>query len=42
MQRVENILQNMMRRFDGSDENVKEMRSDLANIGQKVDAHAIL
>ena len=32
----------MMREFDMSDENVKEMRSDLGNIRQKVDAHVVL
>lgn len=31
----------MRRRFYASDETVKEMRSDLANIEQKVDAHAV-
>uniref|UniRef100_M1DVL0 Integrase core domain containing protein n=1 Tax=Solanum tuberosum TaxID=4113 RepID=M1DVL0_SOLTU len=31
----------MMRRFDATDENVKEMRNDLSGIGQKVDAHAV-
>ena len=31
-----------MRSFDASDENIKELRSDLASIGQKVDTHAIL
>ena len=41
MTRVEDMLQKMMRRFDASDEHTKELRSDLANIGQKVDAHAI-
>ena len=30
-----------MRRFDVSDEHIKEIRSDLAGIGQKVDTHAI-
>ena len=30
-----------MRKFDASDENSKELRSDLANIGQKVDARAV-
>ena len=30
-----------MRRFDATDENIKELRSDLACIGQKVDTHAI-
>lgn len=41
MARVEDILQKMMRRFDASDEHTKQLRSDLANIGQKFDAHAI-
>ena len=31
----------MMRRFNASNENIKELRSDLAGIGQKVDTHAI-
>ena len=31
----------MMRRFDASDKYTKELRGDLANIGQKVDAHVI-
>ena len=31
----------MMRRFDDSDKNIKELRCDLASIGQKVDTHAI-
>ena len=30
-----------MRSFDASDENIKELRSDLAGIGQKVNTHAI-
>ena len=30
-----------MRRFDTSDENTKELRCDLAGIGEKVDRHAI-
>ena len=30
-----------MRRFDVSDEHIKELRYDLASIGQKVDTHAI-
>ena len=41
MARVEDMLQKMMKWFDASDEHAKELRSDLANIGQKVDAHAI-
>ncbi|KAK4706629.1 hypothetical protein R3W88_033820 [Solanum pinnatisectum] len=31
-----------MKRFDVTDENVKEMRNDLSGIGQKIDAHAVL
>ena len=30
-----------MRRFDASDEHAKELRSDLSNIGKRVNAHAI-
>ena len=30
------MLQKMMRRFDSSDESAKELRGDLANIGQNV------
>ena len=37
---VEDMLHKMMRRFDASDEHSKELKSDLAGIGQKVDAHA--
>ena len=32
----------MMRRFDANDEHIKELTSDLAGIGKKVDTHAIL
>ncbi|KAK4733883.1 hypothetical protein R3W88_008144 [Solanum pinnatisectum] len=38
---IEDMMQKMMRRFDATDENVKEMRNDLSGIGQKVDAHAV-
>ena len=41
MARVEDMLHKMMRRFDISDEHIKELRCDLASIGQKVDTHAI-
>ena len=41
MARVEDMLHKMMRRFDASDEHIKELKSDLAGIGQKVDTHAI-
>ena len=41
MTRVEDMLQIMMMRFDDNDENTKELRSELASIGQKVYAHAI-
>ena len=39
--RYEDMLHKMMRRFDASDEHNKELRNDLAGIGQKVDTHAI-
>ena len=35
------MLQKMMSRFDARDEYAKELRGDLVNIGQKVDAHAV-
>ena len=35
------MLHKMMRRFDASDEHIKELRSDLAGIGKKVETHAI-
>ena len=38
---VEDMLHKIIRRFDGSDEHIKELRSDLAGIGQKGDTHAI-
>ena len=41
MARVEYMLQKIMMRFDASDEHAKELRGDLVNIGQKVDAHVI-
>ena len=41
MARVEDMLQKMMRMFDTSDEHIKELRSDLANIRQKMDAHVV-
>ena len=41
MARVEDMLQKMMRRFDANDEHIKELKGDLASIGQKVDTHAI-
>ena len=41
MARIEDMMQKMMRRFDATDENVKEMRNALFGIGQKVDAHAV-
>ena len=42
MARGEDMLHKMMRRFDANDEHIKELRGDLASIGQKVDTHAIL
>ena len=41
MAQVEDMLHKIMMRFDASDEYIKELRSDLAGIGKKVDAHAI-
>ena len=41
MARIEDILEKMRRRFDASDDHTKGFRSDLASIGQKVDAHTI-
>ena len=36
------MLQKIMRRINASDGNTKELRGDLENIEQKVDAHAII
>ena len=41
MARVEDMLHKMMRRFNASDEHIKELICDLASIGQKLDTHAI-
>ena len=41
MERVEDMLQKMIRRFCASDENVKEMRGYLDNIRKKVDANVV-
>ena len=41
MARVEDMLHNIMMRFDASNEHIKELRSDLVGIGQKVDTYAI-
>ena len=41
MARVEDMLHKMMRRFDTSEEHIKELRCNLDSIGQKVDTHAI-
>ena len=35
------MLHKIMRRFDASDEHIKELRCDLEGIGQKVVKHAI-
>ena len=40
MARDEDMLHKMTR-FDASDEHIKDLRGDLASIGQKVDTHAI-
>ena len=42
MVRGEHMLHKMMRRFDASDEHIKELRCDLEIIEQKVDTHVIL
>ena len=41
MARVKDMLHEIMRRFDASDENFKDTRGDIANIGQKVDTYAV-
>ncbi|XP_049394624.1 uncharacterized protein LOC125858885 [Solanum stenotomum] len=41
MTRIKDMMQKTMKRFDATNENVKEMRNDLSGIGQKVDAHAV-
>uniref|UniRef100_M1D9P3 Integrase core domain containing protein n=1 Tax=Solanum tuberosum TaxID=4113 RepID=M1D9P3_SOLTU len=41
MSRIENMMQKMVRRFDATDLNVKEIRNDLSGIGQNVDAHVV-
>ena len=41
MARVEDMLHKMVRRFNASDAHIKELRSDLESIGQKVDTHTI-
>lgn len=42
IERVEDMLHKMLRRFDTSDEQTREMRGNLANISQKVDAFVVL
>ena len=34
-------MNKMMKRFDSTDDNVKEMRNDLLGIGQKVESHEV-
>ena len=41
MTRVEDMFHKMMRSCNASDEHIKELRSNLGGIGQKVDTHAI-
>ena len=41
MARVEDMFHKIMRRFDDNDDHIKNLRSDLAGIAQKVDTHAI-
>lgn len=35
------IVQNIIRTFNATDENVNEMRDELSRIGQKVDVHVV-
>ncbi|XP_049359584.1 uncharacterized protein LOC125824281 [Solanum verrucosum] len=35
------MMQKMMKHFDATDQNVKEMQNDLSRIDQKVDAHTV-
>uniref|UniRef100_M1D8F6 Integrase core domain containing protein n=1 Tax=Solanum tuberosum TaxID=4113 RepID=M1D8F6_SOLTU len=41
MTSIEDMMQKIMKRFDATDDNMKEMCNDLSGIGQKVDAHAV-
>ena len=41
MARVEDMLHKMIRRCDANDEHIKDLRSDLVGIGQKLDTQAI-
>ena len=41
MARVEDMMQIMTKRFDASDDHTKELRNNVAGIGQKVNTHAI-
>ena len=42
MSQIEYMMKNMMRRFESIDQNVKKNKRHLFDIGQKVDAHAVL
>ncbi|XP_015169048.1 putative uncharacterized protein DDB_G0271526 [Solanum tuberosum] len=39
--RIEDMMEKIMKRFDSTDENVKEMRNELSGFSQNVDAHAM-
>ncbi|XP_015161557.1 uncharacterized protein [Solanum tuberosum] len=41
MTRIDDMMQKMIKRFDATDENMREMRTKLSGIGQKVDTHAV-
>uniref|UniRef100_M1DI47 Integrase core domain containing protein n=1 Tax=Solanum tuberosum TaxID=4113 RepID=M1DI47_SOLTU len=41
MTRIEDMMQKMMKRFDATNENVREMRNNLSGVSQKVDAHVV-
>ncbi|XP_015162482.1 uncharacterized protein [Solanum tuberosum] len=41
MSRVEEMIEKMLKKFDTTDQNVKDLCTKLSKIGQKVDAHAV-
>lgn len=36
------MIHKMIKKFDSTDDNVKEMRNDLTGVSQKVEAHVVL
>ncbi|XP_049382845.1 uncharacterized protein LOC125847223 [Solanum stenotomum] len=41
MSRVEEVMQKMLEKFDTTDQNLKETRTELSVIGQKINAHEV-